>query len=943
MGLILRGIWFSIFIQFLCISVNGQAYFSIIAESKEISDGEEKINFLKSRSSEVSDIDSLAFLYLDIANNYFDYVISIDSAITYCDNALEVVGGQYDPYQNIYAEAHYLKGFFYRKWDKYELSLEALEKVIDSGNEKYLFPAKVQLGKLYKDRGEFNIAFEHYDDALKIADNDWSRRIRVYEYISFAYSVMGTKEGARNSIIWLDSLEAGLKILNDPKYNDFYQLTNFNKSAAYFELGEIDKAKFHVDKAETLLNACCEDPDFMGLIIEMQGGIAMKEGDFKTGIEKLKAGLNLFQYSFDLTRSEGLAGTYAQIAEAYLKWGKPDSAFVYNEKAIYDRVYGLNNAQNDQEKTFEQMLFANGEKNYLINDFRRKGEIFEALSQEKINQSYIDSALSCYLLAEDILDAMSTFHFDYNTKAFWRQNAKDLYQEIIRLSYQIGDERNAFIYSEKSKYVILEEHLKKSNIDAYATDITLIREYQHTLGVITTLEEKYHNRQLSGKNTDYFREQILELRQEEEDQLLRIRKEHPEIFQNIYSWQKPNIEKLMATLKANDEEFFSYFVHDSTSYLFHIHDEELTIIPLPPQKEIENKVLEFRDFILENKAGSAEVYQQLAYSLYQMLFPVNIKSETRELVIVPDGVLSILPFSILTDKIDAGSSFKDMNYLFRSQVINMQLNAKAYLANTENNSAKEFGRAIAIAPTFNTTATVQVNDTIRSGLNNLEGAVEEIKYVKAATGARIFTNGFGEKSFYEQLKTNPSIIHLSTHALINDTQPEWSKLIMSKTKDTLNDDYIHLFELKNKSIHSDLVVLSACDTRTGKYLKGEGVSSLGIALNYAGSPNTVNTLWPIQDETSVYVMRNFYDNLKNGVPKNVSLQQAKTSYLQSQPDFLTHPYYWAGYVYYGNNLPLVKGESILSWSAGMPVGLVVLAGTILGLLYFWKKRTKKSY
>jgi CHAT domain-containing protein len=56
-----------------------------------------------------------------------------------------------------------------------------------------------------------------------------------------------------------------------------------------------------------------------------------------------------------------------------------------------------------------------------------------------------------------------------------------------------------------------------------------------------------------------------------------------------------------------------------------------------------------------------------------------------------------------------------------------------------------------------------------------------------------------------------------------------------------------------------LAVLSACDTGTGGAKAGEGVMGLRRGFIQSGAQNLLMTLWPISDETTVQIMRNFYE------------------------------------------------------------------------------------
>ena len=55
-----------------------------------------------------------------------------------------------------------------------------------------------------------------------------------------------------------------------------------------------------------------------------------------------------------------------------------------------------------------------------------------------------------------------------------------------------------------------------------------------------------------------------------------------------------------------------------------------------------------------------------------------------------------------------------------------------------------------------------------------------------------------------------------------------------------------------------LVVLSACDTGTGEARAGEGVMGLRRGFIQAGGQNLLMTLWPIDDDITVEIMKDFY-------------------------------------------------------------------------------------
>ena len=64
---------------------------------------------------------------------------------------------------------------------------------------------------------------------------------------------------------------------------------------------------------------------------------------------------------------------------------------------------------------------------------------------------------------------------------------------------------------------------------------------------------------------------------------------------------------------------------------------------------------------------------------------------------------------------------------------------------------------------------------------------------------------------------------------------------------------------------TELVTLSACETGIGDLASGEGVIGLRRAFLAAGARHVLSTLWPISDDMTVELMRDFYERLGKGV------------------------------------------------------------------------------
>ena len=122
-----------------------------------------------------------------------------------------------------------------------------------------------------------------------------------------------------------------------------------------------------------------------------------------------------------------------------------------------------------------------------------------------------------------------------------------------------------------------------------------------------------------------------------------------------------------------------------------------------------------------------------------------------------------------------------------------------------------------------------------------------------------------------------------------------SQLPPEKSKE---DGYFTLNELMNCDYNAKLVVLSACQTGSGKMYKGEGVMGLTRAVMYAGTPAVIASLWKVDDIATKELMINFYRNLlEKNLDKTEALRQAKLELLKNKK--YHSPLFWSAFVMYG--------------------------------------------
>jgi CHAT domain-containing protein len=217
----------------------------------------------------------------------------------------------------------------------------------------------------------------------------------------------------------------------------------------------------------------------------------------------------------------------------------------------------------------------------------------------------------------------------------------------------------------------------------------------------------------------------------------------------------------------------------------------------------------------------------------------------------------------------------------------------------------------------------------RELLEALPGSVDEVIEIGDLLGGEAFTGSSASEGKFKQLAGESHIIHLATHAFLDDEDPLRTTLVFSENRKEKEDGLLKVYELYNMEMRARLVVLSACNTGLGEHRDGEGIMSLARAFFYAGVPNIVMTLWTVTDRQSYKLMLSFYKQLSKGRNAETSLQRAKLEFLETALPGYQHPRYWAGYILVGNpeNLFLSRFYRQLLSAAGLI--LILFTGIVI--------------
>ena len=294
--------------------------------------------------------------------------------------------------------------------------------------------------------------------------------------------------------------------------------------------------------------------------------------------------------------------------------------------------------------------------------------------------------------------------------------------------------------------------------------------------------------------------------------------------------------------------------------------------------------------------ASRQLYDWLVRPLERAIQAESIAT----LVIVPDGVLRLVPLAALHD----GERYL-IERLSVATIPGLSM-TNAAPAGKHSPTAlvaglSEPGPVIDRLPKGFVDSMIGVGTTrspsqVREALS-LPGVKREVEGVaRLMPGDVLIDSAFTAKKFERQFSAGRySVVHIASHGVFGGSASE-SFIMTYDELLTMDKLQALLGESAGRNASIDLLTLSACETAEGDDRSPLGIS--GAALK-AHARSAIGSLWPVEDTAAEIVMQAFYGDLRLGTStKAEALRQAQLKLLHD-PRY-AHPFFWAPFIIIGN-------------------------------------------
>jgi CHAT domain-containing protein/Tfp pilus assembly protein PilF len=566
-------------------------------------------------------------------------------------------------------------------------------------------------------------------------------------------------------------------------------------------------------------------------------------------------------------------------------------------------------------------------------------EIHKARSGD-IDESELIKAREWYEKATGIIDLMRRGFMTEESKLFLQSNSISIYEGAIETCYRLYEltddisyANNAFFFMEKSKGSILSEALQSLSLKSLrGIPDEILKEEENLIRQVKALEISHKEIAASDTLEKALSAQELFRARLAVDSLNRAISESYPMYHEL-KYRVDVADPIDVMKQLDDETIITLFEGDSAWYVYSLSGRK-QYLQKTDKSSLPDTVIKKCITSLRNTSDDVLEYHLNSHRIYSALIEPSLDTHdnTGTLVIVPDGALGYFPFeAAVVTRPEADDSKPD--YLLSDHNIIYTNSVTLYVRKNERDAEYEYNY-LGFAPSYGTAIESGVAE--RDELSRLRGNTEEVNYaLKLFSGAGYLDKEATEQAF-RQAAGSGRIMHLAMHASVDDKNPMDSKL-MFYFDDMAGDGQLHAYELYALDLGSELTILSACNTGVGEMRRGEGIMSLSRAFLYGGCPNVVMSLWKAGDKPTATIMQHFLSNLKDGLPKEEALRQAKLTYLREADPLQAHPSNWATFIMIGNNAPLsLPSNDHMMWLIG------VAAVIILFLLYRRMKRKRPA-
>jgi len=561
-------------------------------------------------------------------------------------------------------------------------------------------------------------------------------------------------------------------------------------------------------------------------------------------------------------------------------------------------------------------------------------------------QSYVENFRHYSNLTMDLIFQLEMSCNDFEGKVLLVSFYQPMIDRLIKYWIGLSDKVDKDVFKEQLaqlllyKKFIISGGMAMEHAARRVTGIpdTLLKLESYLKSSLTRFYKEIYYSDPISKDPDFeLNQQIAYYAMRYDSLVSEIEKNFPEYYSRKYEFQGLTIADIRTKL-SNREMIFDYtFISDSILVIQELTKDGHEIFILHLDDDYFRHVNNVNDFLSDKYVkncpeGVFNSFQDASHELYKLLlgnyFSVD---KSKSLVVIPDGILSNIPFEVLITDNNKASAFATPNYLLKSTPVLYAYSIPSYLA--EANAALSSPGQLVSVYSFSQEFTLE--DKVNVSGDGYDPGTLPYSQVEATNISNLLQGSLYNLSDLEEMDVKRlfeghQILHLVTHNTANETNP-----LLSGIQPDLKSSSgaIHAIDIMNMDLKSELVILSGCNTGTGTDLKGEGLFSIAKAFYIAGCPNAIISLNKTEDFAAEKIISSCIGYLESGYSMTESMRRAKMDYISSSSTSHSHPFYWSSIIFVGNKEKNAPKPYLFYYAA-------VSAIIILSVIWYMRRRRK---
>ena len=505
-----------------------------------------------------------------------------------------------------------------------------------------------------------------------------------------------------------------------------------------------------------------------------------------------------------------------------------------------------------------------------------------------------------YNISQMILNDQNTYGLGYQMRIayqLWKRTGKHVYRKRF---FHYMEMRKNFLLSE----AFANDHLPPKEREALAKATRSVETYEFAFF------------QATPDSVQYFADGVLRESQELDRRIQEAKTRYPRQVMDHAQLTYADPDEIQRQLDDTTafivyteqwNHFYVYAITSTSQRLIKVHEgpgmhewiDDLiksALSPLQAQRSRRDKFIE----------RSSRIYNLFLKPIEQEL------AGKKRLIIVPEEHTGQIPFEILVQN-DDKKPFQELDFLIKDFEISYY-NSSTFYEKVRARKSIQNGSFLGFAPVFKEGVSIPKSERLSRIFMNrfykeirgksfvsLPGTQREVATIAdllppASQRTILLNNAATFPQLAKELRKDYQYIHIATHGLMSLFDPRRSAFACYDSRGE-NGDFLYAHYIESLNLHTDLAVLSSCESGLGIILEGESLIALSRSFLTAGAKNILYSLWQVDDQASSDLMISFYQGHLSGKSYTAALREAKLELL-SNPNTAA-PRLWGPFVLMG--------------------------------------------